>query len=179
MSTAIFGVPAKRRHYGTVDGHTVPWPSCLFHPPLAAHFAAEEVACKHTGYLPPRRILEGVYFNALLGILAELRGTVPLIVNSWYRHPTHPVEAAKEKPGPHSTGLAVDVAVRGARAFELVRLVSRQFHSDAGVGVAQRGQHRFVHIDCCRHFKRDVVPVSRTQTVAWSMPRRPALWSYA
>lgn len=168
-----------RRHYGTVDGHTVPWPDVLANPFLARHFAATEVACKHTGYLPPLRVLEGVHFDALLGILAALRGNVPLRLTSWYRHPSHPVEAAKAAAGPHSTGLAVDVAVQGARAFELVHLATRHFHSVGGVGVSQTGGKRFVHVDCCRFFGRDVVPVSRTQTVAWSRPRRPAIWSYA
>lgn len=44
-----------------------------------------------------------------------------LQVTSGYRGPDHPIEAAKKRPGEHSTGLAVDVvAVGGTPVFELV-----------------------------------------------------------
>lgn len=44
-----------------------------------------------------------------------------LVITSGYRGPNHPIEAAKSKPGEHSTGLAIDVAaVGGSAVFNLV-----------------------------------------------------------
>lgn len=33
----------------------------------------------------------------------------PMVITSGYRSPSHPIEAAKEKPGEHSEGMACDV----------------------------------------------------------------------
>lgn len=55
--------------------------------------------------------------------LVKLEGTLgkELSITSGYRGPDHPIEAAKAKPGEHSTGLAVDVAaVGGTPVYELV-----------------------------------------------------------
>ena len=43
-------------------------------------------------------------------------------ITSGYRGPDHPIEARKAKPGEHSTGLAIDVAVVGGTAvFDLTK----------------------------------------------------------
>jgi uncharacterized protein YcbK (DUF882 family) len=72
----------------------------------------------------------------------------PLVVNSGYRHPTHPIEAAKRNgPGAHSTGQAVDIfmpAGRDSRRFVKLAL-ELEF---SGIGVSQRdGRPRFIHLD--------------------------------
>ena len=52
----------------------------------------------------------------------ELKLGEELSVTSGYRGPDHPIEAAKSKPGEHSTGLAVDVAaVGGTPVYVLVK----------------------------------------------------------
>ncbi len=45
-----------------------------------------------------------------------------LTVTSGYRSPLHPIEAAKERAGEHSTGLAVDVAsIGGNQTYTIVK----------------------------------------------------------
>ena len=66
-----------------------------------------------------------------------------LTITSGYRGPDHPIEAAKSKPGEHSTGLAVDVAaVGGTPVYEIVEAAIK-------LGVKRIGISRkknFVHI---------------------------------
>jgi zinc D-Ala-D-Ala carboxypeptidase len=70
---------------------------------------------------------------------------VPLILTSAYRHSSHPIEAAKKKPGAHTTGRAVDVFIRGADAYRLIILASA--FGMTGIGVKQHGETRFIHLD--------------------------------
>ena len=66
----------------------------------------------------------------------------PLHLTSAYRCPLHPEEAKKAKPGQHSAGLAVDIAVaNGAERLEIIKLGLA--HGATGVGVASG----FVHLD--------------------------------
>ena len=52
----------------------------------------------------------------------EIKLGEELTITSGYRGPDHPIEAAKSKPGEHSTGLAVDVAaVGGTPVYTLVK----------------------------------------------------------
>jgi zinc D-Ala-D-Ala carboxypeptidase len=82
----------------------------------------------------------------------------PMPVSSGYRCPNHPKEAAKATPGAHASGCAADVAVHGSAAHELLRLA---FHFGfTGIGVQQRGDHRFIHLDTL------------------TGPNRPMVWSY-
>ena len=76
------------------------------------NFSLEEFACKHTG--------ENNISHELIDKLQLLRDKVgfPLIINSGYRSKEHPIEAAKEKPGIHAEGLAVDVKVAAADPAE-------------------------------------------------------------
>lgn len=63
----------------------------------------------------------------------------PLGVASGYRHPTHPKEAAKKKPGEHSDGLCADFRVTG---FDLVRLLSiAHKHDIKRIGIAANFLH--------------------------------------
>ena len=77
--------------------------------------------------------------------LVKLEGTLgrELTITSGYRSPEHPIEAAKKKPGEHSTGLAVDVAaVGGTPVFELVEAAI-----DLGckrIGISRKSN--FVHL---------------------------------
>lgn len=69
----------------------------------------------------------------------------PLHITSGYRCPQHPVEAAKAQPGMHAAGLAADIGISGSEAVALLRLAL-----DAGfrgVGVQQKGNGRFLHVD--------------------------------
>ena len=58
----------------------------------------------------------------LLGMLDALRAEYgfPIILTSSYRSPEHPIEAAKDKPGEHTYGAAVDVKCVGGEATYLL-----------------------------------------------------------
>lgn len=84
----------------------------------------------------------------------------PMKITSGYRDPTHPIEAKKAVPGAHASGRACDVAIRGAEAVELLKLALE--HGFTGIGVQQKGEGRFLHLD-------DIEDGSQP---------RPMLWSY-
>lgn len=76
----------------------------------------------------------------------------PLTVTSGYRHPTHPVEAAKSGgPGAHATGKAVDIKCHGILAWRILgwRGPSYIDPTFSGIGVSQSGpqDQRFLHLD--------------------------------
>ena len=85
----------------------------------------------------------------------------PMIVNSAYRCPKHPIEARKAKPGTHASGRAVDIAIQGEDAHELLDLALA--HNMQGIGVQQKGSSRFLHFD------------DLTKEEGWP---RPTIWSY-
>ena len=60
----------------------------------------------------------------LLSMLDKMREIYgyPIKITSSYRSPEHPIEAAKEKPGEHAYGAAVDiVSDSGGKTFRLVK----------------------------------------------------------
>lgn len=70
----------------------------------------------------------------------------PMPVMSGYRTPAHNQAVSTTGPkGPHTTGRAADVTIRGPEAFELVRLAI--LHGFTGIGVKQHGPSRFLHLD--------------------------------
>ena len=57
----------------------------------------------------------------MLDSLREIYGN-PIKITSSYRSPDHPIEAAKDSPGEHSYGAAVDIeSVGGGITFRLVK----------------------------------------------------------
>ena len=116
------------------------------------NFNEDEFKCKHCGKTEMR--------PAFMAKLQQLRNAYgkPMIITSGYRCPDHPIEAAKDKPGAHSTGQACDVAVAGNDAYQLLKLaLAFEF---TGIGVQQKGSGRFLHLDTLRE------------------PPRPNVWSY-
>lgn len=115
------------------------------------NFSKAEFDCKHTG--------ENGMRPAFMDRLQALRYEwgKPMVITSGYRAASHPIEARKARPGPHSTGRACDVAiVPGQDAYQFVRLAYRFGFS--GIGVSQKaGGARFIHLD---------------------MLEREAIWSY-
>ena len=60
----------------------------------------------------------------LLSMLDKMREIYgyPIKITSSYRSPEHPIEAAKENPGEHAYGAAVDiVSDSGGKTFRLVK----------------------------------------------------------
>lgn len=122
---------------------------------LYPHFSEREMRCKHTGKCDMQP-----------GFLLRLQALridygKPMTITSGYRHVTHPAEAGKKAPGAHTTGRAVDIAVRGADALHLIGLAVR--HGFSGIGVQQYGAGRFIHLD------------DLPDAQSWP---RPMLWSY-
>jgi zinc D-Ala-D-Ala carboxypeptidase len=99
-------------------------------------FTKEEMRCKHTGKdgMQPE-------FMRRLDILREAYGK-PMRVTSGYRHPSHPVEARKQRSdGEHTRGMCCDIAV--ADGHERFRLVSLAIQLGfTRIGIAKT----FVHI---------------------------------
>jgi len=82
--------------------------------------------------------------------LQELRDRCgfPFKITSGYRCPDHPIEKAKADAGrlsAHSTGRAADIAVRGSEAYVLIKQATNI--GILGLGVAQKGEGRFIHVD--------------------------------
>ena len=83
----------------------------------------------------------------------------PFIVSSGYRCPEHPIEAAKDRAGSHTTGCAIDLSVRGKKALKVLEVAIK--HGIKRIGVNQKGKGRFIHLDMAE----DDYP-------------SPAIWSY-
>lgn len=119
------------------------------------YFTEKELACKHTG-----RCAMDPEFMKKLDLLRELFGG-PLTVTSGFRDRSHPEERGKVVPGAHAQGVAVDLAVSGKDAIRVLELaIGIGF---TGIGVAQKGAGRYIHLDTAP--SRPEAP-------------RPNIWSY-
>jgi hypothetical protein len=88
----------------------------------------------------------------------------PMMVTSAYRTPVHNAWVSSTGlTGPHTTGRAVDIAIFGDRAYQLVTLATQRGFT--GIGLNQKGAlaKRFIHLD--------------DLTDAPGCPR-PRLWTY-
>ena len=120
------------------------------------NFSFTEMACQETGEC-------GMSDTTMdrLQLLRSLYGS-PLVITSGYRSPRHTIEAAKETPGTHSLGRAVDIACNGAEALDLIgEALEVEF---TGFGVQQKGENRFLHLDDLRDGEHTAP--------------RPTIWSY-
>lgn len=100
------------------------------------NFSPSEFRCKHTG-------LDGMQkeFMDKLQHARRLAG-FGFIINSGYRHPTHPVEAVKgHSRGEHTRGLCADIRVSDShQRFKLIQAA-------IGVGFNRIGiAEGFVHV---------------------------------
>lgn len=103
------------------------------------YFTAEEFRCKHCG-----KMLISSTFIDRLDTLRERVG-FPLVINSGYRCPEHNQAVSTTGPsGPHTKG-AVDIAVDRAKAQVVLREALLMEFS--GIGINQKGEGRFIHLD--------------------------------
>lgn len=79
----------------------------------------------------------------------------PMIITSGYRSKRHSIEAAKDKPGAHTTGRACDVAVSGGDAYRLLALAID--YGFCRIGINQKGEGRFLHLDDNVSFPNPVI----------------------
>jgi len=100
-------------------------------------FTLEEFNCQVTG--------ENKMEPEFLQKLDRLRGECgfPFVITSGYRHPIeHPIEAAKEVPGTHAQGIAVDIkATSASQRYDIVKQALALGFT--GIGIAKT----FVHVD--------------------------------
>jgi len=82
-----------------------------------------------------------LFDESALSILNSIRHDCgfPLPVSSGYR--------CKSKPGAHTTGKAVDLAVSRGLAHTVLRVAFA--HGVPRIGVNQKGDSRFIHLDWC------------------------------
>ena len=124
----------------------------------ARYFAPGEMVCACCGI---QRMSPG--FMRRLDKLRERFGA-PLVVNSGYRCPAYNHEVSTTGgQGPHTTGRAVDLAVQGPAAFQVLSLAL--LLGFTGIGLRQAGlpRKRFIHLD-------DLLLPSHL---------RPRVWTYA
>jgi zinc D-Ala-D-Ala carboxypeptidase len=120
------------------------------------YFRPAEFACKHCH--------ASLMDDLFLRDLDELRHRYgrPLIISSGYRCPHYNDEVSSTgRTGPHTTGCAADVRVARADAYLVLSLALAMGFT--GIGVAQKGAARFLHLDRLPN--------------APSQPR-PTVWSY-
>lgn len=104
------------------------------------YFNESELACKCCGVAKMD--------DGLMRKLDNLRQACgfPFPVTSAYRCAKHNSRVSSTGPnGPHTTGRAVDIGVRGEQAMKLIqKAVEMGF---TGIGVQQKGGGRFIHLD--------------------------------
>lgn len=107
---------------------------------MTPNFNSIELACKcGCGMLPALDFMLKVQ-----ALRDELGFVMP--VTSAARCPSHnSAVSATGKAGPHTTGRAIDIAVRGEQAVRLVRAALNAGFT--GIGIAQKGASRFIHLD--------------------------------
>nr|VFJ90875.1 MAG: Peptidase M15 [Candidatus Kentron sp. LFY] len=107
---------------------------------VSPYFSSAEMACSHCG--------EDHMDSAFMNKLTQLREAygAPMTISSGYRCEDHPIEAKKTRPGAHASGRAADIAVDRADALGVLKIAleSKMF---TGVGIAQKGSGRFIHLD--------------------------------
>lgn len=104
--------------------------------PNLRHFEFDEFRCSHTGNVAMEEM-----FLQRLDTLRD-RCDFPFELTSAYRAPTHPTERKKERPGRHSQGIAVDIAIRSS--MERYKILSNATAMGfSGIGVYDA----HVHID--------------------------------
>tara|TARA_R100001244_G_scaffold128893_1_gene99984 strand:- start:728 stop:1156 length:429 start_codon:yes stop_codon:yes gene_type:complete len=127
------------------------------------NFSFNELACQETSDCE----MNESTMDRLQALRSEYgRG---LRISSGFRSALHSIEAKKKdpegnpRPGAHATGRAIDIAVRGEDAYIVLSLATSLGFT--GIGVSQKGDSRFLHLD-------DI------QTADNFHAPRPSVWSY-
>ena len=119
------------------------------------YFTEDELKCQHCG----SKGIDKDFMNKIEDLRHDLG--FPFKVNSAYRCKDHPIEARKKAPGAHESGHALDIGVSGEQAHRL--LYAALGAGMTGIGVNQKGNSRFIHLDDLK--------------CAENRPR-PWIWSY-
>ena len=122
------------------------------------YFTMEELTC-HCGCRQMK--MSPIMMPKLVAVRRRLG--FPLPIGSGYRCPRYNAQVSETGTyGPHTTGHAVDVEIRGSSAYRLIQAaIDAGF---TGIGVQQKGAARFIHLD--------------DLTQADGFASRPWVWSY-
>lgn len=106
----------------------------------APFFTVQEFTCKGNGAC----LMDADFMQRLFQLREEFNR--PMVVTSGYRSPDYNLKVAETgATGPHTTGCAVDIAVNGSAAYDLINLAMQ--HGFTGIGISQKGLSHFVHLD--------------------------------
>ena len=115
-------------------------------------FTKEEMACRHCGECEMDET-----FMSDLDWLREKYGKA-LRITSGFRCADHNATVSSTgRNGPHTTGRAADISIERTNAYELSKIILRGPFT--GVGFAQKGGSRFIHVDTLQE-------------------NRPTIWTY-
>lgn len=116
---------------------------------LYPNFTEAEFKCSETG-----ECNMNAEFMARLQALRKAYSK-PMVITSGYRSPNHSIEKAKDKPGSHASGRAVDIAISGGDAYRLVAMAID--YGFIRIGINQKGTGRFIHLDDNPSFPNPVI----------------------
>ncbi len=108
------------------------------------YFTEEELQCHGQDCCGGQQAMQSEFMVKLVSMRRELG--FPLRLSSAYRCPLYNSRVSKTgETGPHTTGRAVDILIRGKNAHKLLACALR--HGMTGIGVKQKGRQRYLHID--------------------------------
>jgi zinc D-Ala-D-Ala carboxypeptidase len=118
------------------------------------YFSREELSCHCDTCNGSWYKMDDAFMRKLVSLREQLGFALP--ITSAYRCPQYNNKISSTGLfGPHTTGKAVDVGVRGIEAFKLIK--AAQEMGFTGIGVNQKGNGRFIHLDILtdiEHFPR-------------------------
>lgn len=105
------------------------------------YFTTDELKCKHTG--------ECDMDNDFMKSIETIREECGFLfhVSSAFRSVQHPVEAAKNTSGAHTTGKAMDILVYGDKAYWLIKFALLEGIPRIGISQTGKIKKRFIHLD--------------------------------
>lgn len=108
---------------------------------MSQYFSQKELECPCCG--------QAHMADSFMGKLDALRADYgyPMILTSAFRCSAHNRKIGGAQRSPHLAGRAVDVLVKGERAFDILALAAH--YGFTGIGIQQKGDHatRFIHLD--------------------------------
>lgn len=107
---------------------------------MTPHFSDDELRCKcGCGLLPQRSFMERIE-------KLRIQYGKPMTVTSAARCPEYNAKVSSTGlTGPHTTGRAIDLGLSRGDAYAVLRLAL--IAGFTGIGVAQKGAGRFLHLD--------------------------------
>lgn len=109
------------------------------------YFAISELECHGAECCDHQMLMDDEFMGHIIVLRKELG--FPFVVPSAYRCPKHNQEVSSTgEMGPHTTGMAMDIAVSYEQAYRLLEaaILSGNF---TGFGFNQKGSQRFIHLD--------------------------------